>query len=99
MIPFFVVLCEPCCSYSSTCFVNRTITKIPSSHIYHWVSKPAIIGYKGHVMAHQENTLEGINKVIGERFQGVHMQVQATFDDVLILFGDKNLKVRQLDSR
>ena len=57
------------------------------------VSKPAVIGYKGNMFSHQENTLEGIKAAADGKFQGVHMQVQATSDDKLIVFGDENLKV------
>lgn len=56
------------------------------------VSKPAVIGYKGNMFSHQENTLEGIKAAADGKFQGVHMQVQATSDDKLIVFGDENLK-------
>ena len=34
-----------------------------------------------------------MNDVIRRRFQGIHMQVQITSDEQLILFGDKSLKV------
>ena len=90
---YFSALCKTSQAYSSTCFVGKTIRGIPSSHVYHAVSKPSIIGYKGDIFSHQENTLEGIKAMVNGRFQGVHMQVQATSDDKLIVFGDKNLKV------
>eukprot|EP00795_Rhopilema_esculentum_P000236 gene236-9876_t len=54
------------------------------------MQRPAIIGYKGSITAHQENTLEGMKDVIKKGYQGIHMQVQMTRDDKMILFGDKN---------
>ena len=89
----FLASCKLSQSYSSTCFTNKTTKQIPLSHVYYTVSKPAVIGYKGSMFSHQENTLEGIKAAADGKFQGVHMQVQATSDDKLIVFGDENLKV------
>ena len=60
------------------------------------MERPAIIGYKGSITAHQENTLEGMKDVIKKGYQGIHMQVQMTRDDKMILFGDKNFLVIML---
>lgn len=79
--------------YTSTCFKGVKTTPIPSDHVYNRIKKPALIGYKGNIRNYQENTLEGMNDVIHRKFQGIHMQVQITSDEQLILFGDKNLKV------
>eukprot|EP00112_Aurelia_sp_Birch-Aquarium-sp1_P006015 Seg1672.12 transcript_id=Seg1672.12/GoldUCD/mRNA.D3Y31 product="GDP-mannose 4 6 dehydratase" protein_id=Seg1672.12/GoldUCD/D3Y31 len=78
--------------YTSTCFKGVKTTPIPSDHVYNRIKKPALIGYKGNIRNYQENTLEGMNDVIHRKFQGIHMQVQITSDEQLILFGDKNLK-------
>ena len=47
----------------------------------------------GNILEFQENTLEGIQSLIQIEAGGVHMHVQLTEDDQLILFQDHTLYV------
>jgi Glycerophosphoryl diester phosphodiesterase len=47
----------------------------------------------GNIGAFQENTLDGIRSLIEIKADGVHMHVQLTEDDQLVLFQDSNLYV------
>ena len=47
----------------------------------------------GNILQHQENSLEGMKNLITIKADGMHMKVQLTKDNLLILFGDDNLYV------
>ena len=52
-----------------------------------------VIGHMGNIFQYQENTLEGMKNLVAIKADGMHMNVQLTKDDQLILFGDDNLYV------
>lgn len=66
---------------------------IRSDHLYHTLRHPTVIGHMGNILEFQENTLEGIQSLIQIKADGVHMHVQLTEDDQLILFQDQTLYV------
>ncbi len=78
---------------TTTCFKGILTKVLPAKHVYHRVRKPAIIGYRGSILKHQENTLEGMKDLINRRFDGMHMEVQMLANEQLVLFGDNNFKV------
>lgn len=47
----------------------------------------------GNILQYQENTLEGMQNLINIKADGMHMKIQITKDEQLILFGDDNLYV------
>ena len=78
----------------SACVYNAAkLKQIPSDHLYFKLKKPLIIGHMGDISQFQENTLEGVQRLISIKADGVHMQVQLTKDRKLILFGEDNLYV------
>ncbi|XP_065669838.1 uncharacterized protein LOC100208300 isoform X2 [Hydra vulgaris] len=72
------------------CYSGVKFKSIPPNHLYNKLKKPLVIGYLGNIIRFQENSLEGMINLIQINADGMHMQVQLTKDNQLILFGDDN---------
>eukprot|EP00794_Sanderia_malayensis_P006923 gene6923-7701_t len=55
------------------------------------IKKPLLVGYKGNIVKHQENSLEGIKELVKRKIH-IHMEVRITNDEQIILFGDETYK-------
>eukprot|EP00111_Clytia_hemisphaerica_P011589 TCONS_00034069-protein len=73
------------------CLEKEKLRSIRSDHVYFQLKHPCVIGHMGNVQEFQENTLEGIRSLIEIKADGVHLHVQLTEDDQLVLFQDRNL--------
>ena len=87
------IYCWP--GFSEDCYEKAKLRTIRSDHLYHTLHHPTVIGHMGNIVEYQENSLEGIKSLIRIEAGGVHMHVQLTKDDKLILFQDANLHVRE----
>jgi len=78
----------------SSCFEKVSLKQLPSNHVFVRIRKsntPLVIGHMGNILQYQENTLEGMQNLINIKADGMHMKIQITKDEELILFGDDNL--------
>jgi len=94
LIPLLVVIAETV-KYNTDCYNSTRLKAIPADHIYFKLlkpKKPIVIGHKGNIKKHQENTLEGMKSLLTIKAGGMHMQVRLTKDNKLILCGDDRLE-------
>lgn len=75
----------------TNCYSDMKLKEIPLDHLYSKLKKPLVIGHMGNIINFQENSLEGIKSLIDIKADGVHMQVQLTKDEKLVVFGEENL--------